>query len=134
MRGHGDNTVSELSEVKEDIKSIRDKQHLSEMSLTVLEAIAQERHGLILDQIANLKADMKQNREEFNISLAKTREELEAQNKLIMDRMTQIDEKLNTLSSLAIQGKTSLKTLWFLGGLIAGVSGLVATWWEYLKL
>lgn len=112
----------ELSEIKEEVKGIRNKQHSSEVSLTVLEALAQERHSMFLEQMTTLRESIKQDRKE-----------LEGQITHLIKSLDEVNSKLNALSSLAIKGTTSLRTLWFLGGLLAGISGILATWWDYLK-
>ena len=58
---------------------------------------------------------------------------VETQRKNIVHRILDIDNsqlltKIEELNSLANQGKTSLKTLWFIGGLAASILAFLATW------
>jgi hypothetical protein len=38
--------------------------------------------------------------------------------------------RITELQDLASQGKTSLKTLWVLGGMVAGALALLAAWFK----
>jgi len=46
--------------------------------------------------------------------------------------MVSLLEKIDKLNDLAIQGKTSLRTLWFIGGLVAALGAAIATWSDVL--
>ena len=45
----------------------------------------------------------------------------------LKEELNMVHQKLNEVSELASQGKTSLKTLLWLGGIVAGIAAFLAT-------
>lgn len=114
--------MEDLTGLKIELRDLRDKQQNSTTNLTVLEAIAKERHASILEKISNLESDIQKN----NADMEKVVETL-------LKKINAMSEQIDKLNTLATQGKSSLKTLWFLGGVFAGVTAILAAWWEFFK-
>ena len=47
--------------------------------------------------------------------------------------MNRLYKKIDSLQELATQGKTSLKTLWIVGSIVAGGMALLASWLQLFK-
>lgn len=112
-----------LSEIKEEIKQLHDRSQGTKTSLKVLEATSSERHASIIEKIEKLNSDL----EKVNVDLERLTVKMS-------NELDNLSKNIAELHSLALQGKTSLKTLWFLGSVFAGILAVIATWLEIFKV
>ena len=88
----------ELDQIQNDIETLHERSQNNRANISSHEAVCEERYTQIVHTMQELK-------EELNM----------------------VHQKLNEVSELASQGKTSLKTLLWLGGLVAGIAAFLAT-------
>jgi len=90
--------VRELDQIQGDIETLHERSQNNRANISAHEAVCEERYAQIIATMQELK-------EELNT----------------------VHQKLNEVSELASQGKTSLKTLLWLGGIVAGIAAFLAT-------
>lgn len=112
-----------LSDVKEEIRQLHDRSQGTKTALKVLEATSSERHASIIEKI-----------EKLNYDLEKVNTDLEKLNQKISVELGTLSKNIAELHTLALQGKTSLKTLWALGGIFAATLAVIASWMDIFKL
>ena len=88
----------ELDQIQGDIETLHERSQNNRANISAHEAVCEERYTQIVNTMQELK-------EELNM----------------------VHQKLNEVSELASQGKTSLKTLLWLGGIGAGIAAFLAT-------
>ena len=88
----------ELDQIQNDIETLHERSQNNRANISAHEAVCEERYTQIVNTMQELK-------EELNM----------------------VHQKLNEVSELASQGKTSLKTLLWLGGIVAGIAAFLAT-------
>jgi len=91
-------STRELDHIKEDIRVLHERSQDNKLKLAAHEASCEERYNNILTMLEN--AHIQQD---------------------------EIHKEIHRLSDLATQGKTSLKTLLWIGSLVAGIGTLVYT-------
>jgi chromosome segregation ATPase len=107
--------MDEITEIKDDLKDINRRLQVAETTIQVAEATRTERHQNMIDRFERV---------EHRLDL------LEEQ---ITRDMKVLYEKIDALQELATQGKTSLKTLWIVGGLVTAGLALLASWLQVFK-
>jgi DNA-binding transcriptional regulator YbjK len=107
--------MDELTEIKDDIKDINRRLQAAETAIQVAEATRTERHENMIDRFERV---------EHRLDL------LEEQ---ITRDMNILYKKIDALQELATQGKTSLKTMWVVGGLVTAGLALLASWLQVFK-
>ena len=90
--------LRELDQIQGDIETLHERSQNNRANISAHEAVCEERYAQIIATMQELK-------EELNT----------------------VHQKLNEVSELASQGKTSLKTLLWLGGIVAGIAAFIAT-------
>jgi len=90
--------VRELDQIQVEIERLHERSQNNKAEIQSHEAVCEERYTQIVNTMQELK-------EELNM----------------------VHQKLNEVSELASQGKTSLKTLLWLGGIVAGIAAFLAT-------
>ena len=88
----------ELDQIQGDIETLHERSQNNRANISAHEAVCEERYTQIVNTMQELK-------EELNM----------------------VHQKLNEVAELASQGKTSLKTLLWLGGIVAGIAAFLAT-------
>lgn len=96
--------MEDLSILREEINQLHDRTQNTKSDLRVLQTKFDERNTAILEKIDRLETEMS----------------------LVL-------KKLNELNDLANSGKTSIRTLWFLGGLVAATLATLATWLDIFR-
>jgi DNA anti-recombination protein RmuC len=107
--------MEEINELKDDLKDINRRLQAAETTIQVAEATRTERHENMIDRFERV---------EHRLDM------LEEQ---ISRDMHVLYKKIDALQELATQGKTSLKTLWILGGLVTGGLALLASWLQVFR-
>lgn len=107
--------MDDVARYTEELNRLKERQHDYAMQLAVLKESSEHRHQTILEKIDQLY--------EFNSAISVK----------FNKEMSIVIEKIESLQDLANQGKTSLKTLWFIGGLVASILAFIATWAELIK-
>jgi predicted nucleic acid-binding Zn-ribbon protein len=107
--------MTEVTELKEEIKDLSKRLQYAETSIKIAEVTRSERHQSMIDRFERVEDRLNQ---------------LDQQ--LSMD-MNKLYKKIDSLQDLAIQGKTSLKTLWVVGSIVAGGMALLASWLQLFK-
>lgn len=102
--------MDDLASLKDDLKDISKRMQAAETSLLVADATRTERHQNMIDRFERLENRL---------------DNLESQ---ISADMAEMLKHITALQDLATQGKTSLRTLWILGGLVASGLALLASW------
>ncbi len=102
--------MDELSNLREDLKDISKRLQEAETTLKVEDATRAERHQNMIERFERLENSL---------------DTLEEQ---ISTDMAEILRHISALQELATQGKTSLRTLWVIGGLVTGGLALLASW------
>lgn len=102
--------MGEIESLREDIKDISKRLQEAETTLKVEEATRSERHQSMIERFERLEARL---------------DNLEEQ---MSNDMAEILRHINALQELATQGKTSLRTLWVIGGIVTGGLALLASW------
>lgn len=93
----------ELDQIREDIDKLHDRSNNNKVKIAALEATERERYEHILTSLERLREDM----EEMN-------------------------DSIRALQSLATEGKTSLKTLLWVGGFVAAITSFIFMIMSYL--
>ena len=88
----------ELDQIQGDIETLHERSQNNRANISAHEAVCEERYTQIVNTMQELK-------EELNM----------------------VHQKLNEVSELASQGKTSLKTLLWVGSIVAGIAAFIAT-------
>ncbi len=107
--------TDELSSLREELKDINKRLQQAETSIKVSDVTRTERHTHMIEKIERLD-------QRLNL--------LEEQLATDMDKLY---KKIDALQNLALQGKTSLKTLWLIGGVVSAGLGILATWLQVFK-
>lgn len=87
----------ELDQIQNDIETLHERSQNNKANISAHEAVCEERYAQIIATMQELKEELKT-----------------------------VHSKLNEVSELANQGKTSLNTLLWVGGVIAGVTAFIA--------
>jgi DNA-binding transcriptional regulator YbjK len=104
-----------MDDIKDDLKDINRRLQAAETAIQVSEVTRTERHQNMIDRFERVE-------QRLNL--------LEEQ---ITRDMNILYKKLDALQELATQGKTSLKTLWVVGGLVTAGLALLASWLQVFK-
>jgi DNA-binding transcriptional regulator YbjK len=104
-----------MDDIKDDLKDINRRLQAAETAIQVSEVTRTERHQNMIDRFERVE-------QRLNL--------LEEQ---ITRDMNILYKKLDSLQELATQGKTSLKTLWVVGGLVTAGLALLASWLQVFK-
>jgi uncharacterized coiled-coil DUF342 family protein len=107
--------MEDLSSIRAEIQQLHERSQNTKMEVKVLGTKWDERHATILEKIEKMDSELEKLAVRFD------------------KEISSISTKIDELNTLANQGKTSLKTLWFLGGLIAGTLALIAAWLDLFK-
>jgi protein subunit release factor A len=107
--------MENLNSILEDLKDLNKRLQKAETFIEVSDATRVERHQSMLDRFERVD------------------ERLNALEKQICSDMEKLYLKIDALQELATQGKTSLRTLWILGSIVAGGMALLASWLEMFK-
>lgn len=107
--------MDELTELRDDIKDINRRLQAAETSIQVAEATRTERHQNMIDRFERVE------------------QRLDLLEEQITRDMNVLYKKIDALQELATQGKTSLKTLWIVGGLVTAGLALLASWLQVFK-
>lgn len=102
--------MDEITNLREDLKDISKRLQQAETTLKVEDATRAERHQNMIERFERLENRL---------------DTLEEQ---ISTDMAEILRHISALQELATQGKTSLRTLWVIGGLVTGGLALLASW------
>lgn len=108
-------TTDELSSLREELKDINKRLQQAETSIKVSDATRSERHTHMIEKI-----------EKLDQRLTLLEEQLATD-------MNKLYAKIDALQDLAIQGKTSLKTLWVIGGIVSAGLAILAAWLQVFK-
>lgn len=90
-------TTRELDQIQNDIETLHERSQSNKANISAHEAVCEERYAQIIATMQDLK-----------------------------DELKTVHLKLNEVSELANQGKTSLKTLLWVGGAVAGITAFIA--------
>jgi hypothetical protein len=104
--------LDEIQYFKEELDDISKRLQTAESAILVADALRAERHQYMIDRFERL---------EVRISALESK--MTKDMDLLLSRITELQD-------LASQGKTSLKTLWVLGGMVAGGLALLAAWFK----
>jgi predicted nucleic acid-binding Zn-ribbon protein len=107
--------MEDLNDLKDDIKDLGRRLQAAETSIQVAEATRSERHQNMIDRFERVEQRLNMLEEQL------TRD------------MNILYNKIDLLQELATQGKTSLKTMWVVGGLVTAALGLLASWLQVFK-
>lgn len=107
--------MEDLSNLREEIKQLHERSQGTKTEVRVLQTKFDERHTALMEKMEKITSDMEKLTSRFD------------------SEMSSLLEKIDQLNTLANQGKTSLQTLWFIGGLVAAVGAVLATWLDVLK-
>lgn len=100
--------------MREEIKQLHERSQNTKTEVKVLQTKFDERHLALMEKMEKLTSDIERLNNRFDTE------------------MVSLLEKIDKLNDLAIQGKTSLRTLWFIGGLVAALGAAIATWSDVL--
>ena len=95
-------TNRELDKIQEEIDKLHDRSNSNKVKIATLEATEKERYEHILSSIDNLREDMEQ-----------------------------LNASIRSLQSLATEGKTSLRTLLWVGGFVAAFTSFIIMIYGY---
>lgn len=107
--------MEDLSNIRAEIKHLHERSQSTKTEVKVLQTKFDERHVALMEKIEKINVDIEKLSTRFDNELS-----------LILQKM----EDLNTL---ATQGKTSLRTLWIIGGVVASTLAFIATWIDVFK-
>lgn len=107
--------MEDLSNLREEIKQLHERSQNTKTEVRVLQTKFDERHTALMEKMEKITQDMERLSSRFD------------------SEMSSLLEKLDQLNTLANQGKTSLRTLWFIGGLVAAAGATIATWLDVFK-
>jgi ERCC4-related helicase len=88
----------ELDQIQTELDRLHERSQSNKANISAHEAVCEERYAQIMTAIVEMK-----------------------------DEIKIVHNKLNEVSELATQGRTSLKTLLWVGGLVAGITAFIAT-------
>jgi phage host-nuclease inhibitor protein Gam len=88
----------ELDQIQLELDRLHERSQDNKANISAHEAVCEERYAQIMAAIIGMR-----------------------------DELQTVHSKLNSVSDLASQGKTSLKTLLWVGGLVAGITAFLAT-------
>lgn len=88
----------ELDQIQTELDRLHERSQSNRANISAHEAVCEERYAQIMTAIVEMK-----------------------------DEIKIVHSKLNEVSELATQGRTSLKTLLWVGGLVAGITAFIAT-------
>ena len=88
----------ELDQIQNDIETLHERSQTNRANISAHEAVCEERYAQIISSIQDLK-----------------------------DELRTVHIKMNEVTELASQGKTSLKTLLWLGAAVAAITAFIAT-------
>jgi prefoldin subunit 5 len=103
--------MEDISNIREEIKQLHERSQNTKTEVKVLQTKYDERVLVIMEKIEKLDSDVGR----------------------LNARFDSVFEKIDQLSELATQGKTGLRTLWFVGALVAAIGGSIATWSDILN-
>lgn len=106
--------MEDLSSIREDIKQLHERSQNTKTEVRVLQTKFDERHLALMEKMEKITSDVERLNSRFD------------------SEMASLLDKVDRLSDLANQGKTSLRTLWFIGGLVAAIGATLATWSDLL--
>ena len=89
--------LRELDQIQGDIETLHERSQNNKANISAHEAVCEERYAQIIATMQDLK-----------------------------DELKSVHLKLNEVSELANQGKTSLRTLLWVGGAVAGITAFIA--------
>jgi predicted nucleic acid-binding Zn-ribbon protein len=107
--------MQDLSNLREEIKQLHERSQNTKTEVRVLQTKFDERHTALMEKMEKITVDMGKLTDRFD------------------SEMSSLLEKIDQLNTLANQGRTSLKTLWFIGGLAASLLAALATWMDLFK-
>lgn len=107
--------MEDINEIREDLKDINRRLQVAETSIQVAEATRAERHQNMIDRFERVE------------------QRLDLLEEQLTRDMNTLYKKIDALQELATQGKTSLKTLWIVGGLVTAALALLASWLQVFK-
>lgn len=90
--------IRELDQIQTELDRLHERSQTNKANISAHEAVCEERYAQIILTMHELK-----------------------------DELKTVHIKLNEVSELASQGRTSLKTLLWVGGLVAGITAFIAT-------
>ena len=90
--------VRELDQIQGELDTLHERSQTNRANISAHEAVCEERYAQIMAAMIEMK-----------------------------DELKMVHEKLNGVSELASQGKTSLKTLLWVGTIVAGITAFLAT-------
>ncbi len=90
-------TTRELDQIQNDIETLHERSQNNRANISAHEAVCEERHGQILAMMGSMRAEI-----------------------------GSMHVKVNEVTELASQGRTSLKTLMWVGGVTAGLITVVS--------
>lgn len=93
----------ELNQIREDIDKLHDRSNNNKVKIAALEATERERYEHILASIDKLRQDIES-----------------------------MNESVRALQSLATEGKTSLRTLLWVGGTVAALTSFILMIMSYI--
>ena len=88
----------ELDQIQGELDRLHERSQTNKANISAHEAVCEERYAQIMAAMLEMK-----------------------------DELKMVHEKLNGVSELASQGKTSLKTLLWVGTIVAGITAFLAT-------
>jgi len=106
--------MEDLSAIREEIKQLHERSQNTKTDVRVLQTKVDERHLALMEKMEKLSTDLERLNSKFDLELSS------------------LLEKIDKLNALANQGKTSLRTLWFIGGMVAALGAAIATWSDLL--
>jgi chromosome segregation ATPase len=107
--------IDDITEIKDDLKDLNRRLQVAETSIQVAEATRTERHQNMIDRFERVE------------------QRLDLLDQQLTKDMKTLYNKIDALQELATQGKTSLKTLWIVGGLVTTGLALLASWLQVFK-
>jgi SMC interacting uncharacterized protein involved in chromosome segregation len=90
-------TTRELDRVQTELDRLHERSQSNKANISAHEAVCEERYAQIINTLASLSSEM-----------------------------SVMHKKLNDVNNLASQGKTSLRTLLWLGGVVGGVITIIS--------
>jgi len=90
--------IRELDQIQGDIETLHERSQTNRANISAHEAVCEERYSQIILTMQEMKEELKT-----------------------------VHTKLNEVQELASQGRTSLKTLLWVGGVVAGIAAFLAT-------
>ena len=107
--------MDDLTDLKKDVKDLGLRIQEADTAIQVAEATRTERHQNMIDRFERVE------------------QRLDTFEEQLTSDMRVLYNKIDSLQELATQGKTSLKTLWIVGGLVAAGLALLASWLQVFK-